>query len=424
MHLLYLTEYFQTPDEAGLMRTWEISRHLVEKGHRVSVIAPAAHHMSGQHPGSLEGRFRLRTVEAGIEVTRVRTMAGFRRGYLARVLYYLSTPLAIIMAALRTKPDVVMASSPPFFLGAPAYALARLKKVPFVLEVRDAWLEFAIAKRLLPGWLGAVLERQQAWLFRRADRIVAVTPGIKDLVLETLGPAGTEKTSLVMNGYEEDIFTGLDRHLVDRLKNEWELAGKFVVIYAGTLGMARDGMIFVQAAARLRSHRDIVFVIIGEGESKAAMEQFVSANQLDNCRFVSMRPRREMPAWFALGSVGLNSIRAGEALESSLSNKIFDYLGSGLPVVFSGGGDTSDFLRRSGSGLIVDAGDADAMAAAILSLYRNPALRRRLSRAGQAFVREHYSRPRLVAPLETMLLQLSARGPSIGDRVDPVENQA
>lgn len=409
MRLLYLTEYFQTPAEGGLMRTWELSRHLTEAGHSVHVVVPGAHHMTGAQLPELKRRFSHRETVHSIAVTKVWVWPTFRRGKVDRVLYYLTTAICVFGASLRSRPDVVMASSPPFFLAPAAYFLARLKRVPFVLEIRDAWLEFAVAKGLVPRVIAPVLQSEQRWLFRRADRIVAVTPGIQDLIRASLPQSQADKVLLVMNGYEDDIFKAADPNRTKEVIRDWGLSGKFVAIYAGTMGLARDCLTLVRAAARLRGEPEIVFAFVGEGEGKREIADFIAAEGLRNCILVPMQPRQDMPAWFAASGVGLNSIRAGEALESSLSNKIFDYLGAGLPVVWSGAGDTTEFLRASGGGYSVAPGDDEAMAQAVLGLYRDRALQRRMGERGQAYVLEHFSRGKLVEPLERMLTALTAR---------------
>jgi len=416
MRILYLTEYFQTPAEGGLMRTWEISKFLTDHGHSVSVVVAAPHHMTGEAAPEVGRRLWHRSMVEGITVTKVWAPSRFRNTYWNRLRYYTIGPLLALAASMGQRADVVLASSPPFFLAPGAYLFSRIKRVPFVLEVRDAWLEFAIARGMVPRPLAAALTALQRWVFRRADRIVAVTPGILELVIDSLPERSRDKAMLVMNGYEEDVFRGVDPELAQRLREQWRLGGRFVVIYAGTLGMARDCLTFVRAAEELRDLKDVLFAFVGAGERRAEMVDYVESHELDNCLFVPMQPRRDMPAWFALSSVALNSIRKGEALESSLSNKIFDYLGSGVPVVFSGEGDTKEFLIRSGGGLVVAPEDAVGMAAAIRTLHDDPELRVQMGARGQAFVISNYSRSKLVAPMERMLSELSRHGPS-----DPVE---
>ncbi len=408
MKLLYLTEYFATPAEGGLMRTWEISSALVDAGHQVQVVVPGAHHMTGALAPELHHRFAWRYATGEIRVTKVWVWSSFRRGVGDRLLYYLTTAACVVLGSLGERPDVVMASSPPFFLAPAAYLLARLRRKPLVLEVRDAWLEFAIAKRLVPRFFKPLLRAQQRWLFRHADRIVAVTPGIRDLVVKDLPESQHSKVLLVMNGYEEDVFQHVDSPSARHLIKDLGLSGKFVAIYAGTMGMARDCMTFVRAARRLRAEPGIVFVFVGEGERKKEMQDYARREGLSNCVFVPMQPRQDMPTWFAFAGVGLNSIRAGEALESSLSNKIFDYLGAGLPVVWSGAGDTSEFLRECGGGVAVPPEDDEAMSDAIVRLYRDPPLREEMGKRGQQYVIENFSRRNLVRPLESMLVAMAA----------------
>ncbi len=412
MRIQYLTEYFHTPREGGLMRTWEVSKFLAEKGHAISVVVPAAHHMTGRLPDGFGRHIWRVSREGDVRVTRVWTATGFRGGYLQRLLYYLTTPIFTLLAATRERPDVLMASSPPFFLAPLALVYCRLRRIPFVLEIRDMWLEFAVAKGMVPRPLVGMLHGLQSWVFRHADRIVAVTPGIQEIALRQLGPRGAETVCLVMNGYEEDVFRDADPCRTDQIRQEWGLHDKFVVIYTGTMGLARDCMTFVRAAALLKDEPDILFAFVGEGESKSEMVTFAADNRLENCLFVPMQPRADMPAWLAASAVGLNSIRAGEALESSLSNKIFDYLGAGIPCVFSGGGDTSDFLESSGGGLVVPAEDAAAMADAVRSLHRDPAMRERMGQAGQRYVLQNFARTQLLIPLEALLAEVAERNRS------------
>ncbi len=247
----------------------------------------------------------------------------------------------------------------------------------------------------------------QDWLFRRAARIVAVTPGIRDLAVARLGGDPQKKVLLVMNGFEEDVFAQFNSERAAAIGDRWGLHGKFVCVYAGTLGMARDCLVFVRAAERLQDLEDIVFVFLGEGERKLEMQEYVRSHRVRNCLFIPVQPRRDIPCWYSLCSVGLNSIRAGEALESSLSNKIFDYMGAGLPVVFSGSGDTTEFIERSGGGIAVGPEDDAAMASAIRRLHNDPDLYRRLSEAGRAYVIRNFSRRKLVEPLDRMLRALA-----------------
>src|SRR6267143_610908 len=113
MKLLYLTEYFNTPEEAGLMRTWELSRNLTQSGHKVHVIVPAAHHMTGELPPELRGHFSFRRSVAGIDVSKVWVWSTFRRGKLHRILYYLTSAFSVFAASLLERPDVILGSSPP-----------------------------------------------------------------------------------------------------------------------------------------------------------------------------------------------------------------------------------------------------------------------------------------------------------------------
>jgi glycosyltransferase involved in cell wall biosynthesis len=365
--------------------------------------------MTAEMPPDFGRRLWRRSAIDGVQVTKVWSTSQFRRSAVHRLFYYWTAPLLTFIAATTEPCDVIIASSPPFLLGPLAVLLSHFRRVPLVLELRDGWLEIAVARGMVPRALVKPLRTLERWLLNQATRVVAVTPGLRELAYERLPAEQHGKVLLVMNGFEEEVFAQADIQINAGLAQAYDLQGKFVVIYAGTLGMALDSMTLVRAAAALRDDPGIVFVFIGEGEAKSPMQEFVQASGLTNCRFVPLQPRRDIPAWMTLASVGINSSRQEKAMATSLSNKIFDYMGSGIPVVYAGAGDTKTLLDESKGGVAVPSGDSEAMAGAIRAYRRSPQARLRAGRRGRDYVLANYSRGRLVAPMEAMLRAITVK---------------
>jgi len=402
--LLYICQYFNTPKEGGLLRPWEVSKYFLSHGYDVTVVAAAPHHMSGVVDRRFHKRlFWSQTIE-GIEVIKTFSFTNYRGNLLRRLLYYTIYPALAFVAAMRVrKPSLIITSTPPFFLLISGFLATKLKGKEFIAEVRDAWLEYVLARKLVPKLLGPTLKLLQTFMFKEAKNIISVTPGIKKIVDDyTKEPM---KNLLVMNGYEVDVneWTKESETKAETVIKKYDLGGKFAVLYTGTLGMARDTDIFGRTAKYLKDYKDIFFVFIGEGEKKAPLMEYCERNGLKNCVFVPLQPRDMMPVFMHISHVGINSIRRNECLESSLSNKVFEYLGNGLPVVWAGEGDTSEFLEKCGGGFVVEPENEREMGEAILRLYRSRDLRHQMAERGRDYVLRNLTRQKVMRNIDPIL---------------------
>lgn len=353
-----------------------------------------------------KNQYKILTEEIfnGIRVVKVFSFQNYRNNKLLRILYYTTYPLLAFIAAIRIKnPTIIITSTPPIFLLITGFLISHIKKKEYIVEVRDAWLEFAIARELVPKFMVRLLLKIQNYMYNKAKYIISVTPGIKKIVDSyTKYP---EKNHLVMNGFEEDINMVKNDYTIiaQNIIKKYCLKDKFVVIYAGTLGMARDTDIFGRTANYLRKYKDIIFLFIGEGEKKQKLIQYCKSRNLINCSFISIQPRYMMPVFMNIADVGINAIRKNDALESSLSNKIFEYLGNGLSVVWAGDGDTSEFLNISGGGIVVEPENEKQMGEAILKLYNNPKLKQKISSKGKNYVLKNYKREKVMKSIDPIL---------------------
>jgi glycosyltransferase involved in cell wall biosynthesis len=407
MRLLYLSQYFPPEVGATQTRAYEMARHLVSAGHRVTMLTEVPNHPSGIITPEYRGSFFDRSDLDGIDVIRVWVKASPTKTFATRMLFYVSYMLTAILAGLllaRGRYDLIYATSPPLFVGGAALVLSFLRRIPLVFEVRDLWPESAVAL----GEMGnprtvALAGKLEEMCYNRARRVVVVTEGIQRRLQER---GFGRKAVLIPNGANTELFHP-DLQAGKALRAELGLEDKFLVVYAGIHGVAQ-GLETVLKAAQSVSLRpqkvpEAHFLFVGEGPRKAALLDLRNEMALTNVTMLAERPRLQMPAFLSAADLALVPLRRLELFRGALPSKMFDAWACACPVVLSIEGEARRVLEQANGGIFVEPEDAEHMAQTILQLKCDPERLRRYGQNGRHFVQEHYSRQRLAARLESLL---------------------
>lgn len=409
MHLLIIHQAFAGPGDPGGTRHFEFARHLVGQGHSVTIVAANLNYQTGAPVVPGAGLAAEERVE-GVRVLRAYALPSLHRSFLWRVVSFLSFMLSSVLVGLRAGPaDVVMGTSPPIFQAVSAWAVAALRRRPFLLEVRDLWPEFAIDMGVLrqPAliWLARRLE---AFLYGRAGHLLVNSPAYRDYLLAR-GVAAA-RVSLIPNGVDPAMFdpeaTG------EALRARLGLQDKFVVTYAGALGMANDLPTVLRAAGLLRDRPAIHLLIVGDGKERPALEAEARAMALPNLTFAGPRPKREMGAVLAASDACLATLRDIPMFRTTYPNKVFDYMAAGRPTVLAIDGVIRDVVEAAGGGIFVRPGSPEELAAAIRSLADNPAAARAMGAAARRYVARHFDRAAHAAAFDALVVAL-ARGTAL-----------
>jgi glycosyltransferase involved in cell wall biosynthesis len=405
MHILYLSQYFPPEVGATQTRAYEMARGLVQAGHRVTMIAEIPNHPSGIVPPEYRGQWVERSDLDGIDVLRVWVKASPVKTFRSRMAFYLSYMAdAALVGALRARGpfDVVFATSPPLFVGAAGLVLHGLKRAPFVFEVRDLWPESAVALGELSSpraiaWAGKLEEL----CYNRASRIVVVTEGIRQRLIERGFPAG--KLALIPNGANVDLFQrrpDLGQHFraVHGLAPE-----AFVAVYAGIHGIAQGLETLLRAAVDLRNDPAVHFVFVGEGPAKAELQTLRAKLDLDNVLMLPEQPRSVMPAILSAADAAIVPLRKLELFHGALPSKMFDAWACELPLLLSIDGEARRTLESAQGGLYVPPEDPHALAEAIRALAAQPDRGRSLGQNGRRYTEQHHSRQAQARQLEILL---------------------
>jgi colanic acid biosynthesis glycosyl transferase WcaI len=400
MKILYVSQYFPPEMGAPAARAAELSRHWAASGHDVTVLTGFPNHPTGVVPPEYRHKFRRLFAHEqtdGVNVVRTWLLPFPNRKAHERMLNYSSFCASAASTGLfLSRPDVVIASSPQLLVALSGWWLARRKRVPFVFEVRDLWPESLAAVGM--GNANSLLHRTLAkiagFLYRRADRIVVVTPAFEDYLVEHwhLPP---EKISVVENGAETQLFAPepFSGDSSTGLRRELAAEGKFIVSYIGTMGMAHGLETIIAAASDLRdANPEIVFLMLGEGADKERIVALAQRRGLSNVRFADQQPREKIPAYICASDVCLVLLKKTDLFKTVIPTKMLEFMSCARPVILGVDGQARTILEEARGGLVIEPENSDALANAIRYLAANREAARTMGKNGRECIMRNFSR--------------------------------
>ncbi len=396
MRILFLSHYFPPEVNAPASRTYENAKRWVRDGHEVTVVTCAPNCPDGiVYEGYSNKLYQCETVD-GIRVVRVWTYIAPNEGTVRRICNYLSYMVsAVLVSMFLKKPDVLIATSPQLFCGWAGVIASRLKRVPFILEIRDIWPEgisaaggMTRAERALNfvEWLALVM-------YRAATHIVTVGGGYKEKLIEKM--VSPETISIITNGVDQELFTV--RSADADLRRRYGLDARFVCAYIGTIGMASGLEVVLRAARLLKQRQDsnIVFLLVGDGAMRRKLEEEARQEMLDNVIFTGRQDKRLMPDFLATSDACLVHLRKTPLYETVLPSKIFEAAAMARPIILGVRGFSADLVQRAGAGLCIEPENEHELLEAIDKLACCPSLREELGRSGRDYVLRHFDREKL-----------------------------
>ncbi len=397
MKILYISQYFPPEMGAPASRVSELARHWVKAGHEVTVLTGFPNHPTGKiHPDYRSCFWRLISKESWAKVHVVRTWllpVPNRRAW-ERMANYLSFLFsAAFTGSFLQKPDVVIATSPQLFVGLAGYWVSRVKRIPLVFEIRDLWPESITASGM--GKNAGLALRALAWtaefLYRKADRIVVVTPAFRRELIEKHS-VDPEKISIVLNGVETALFDGCEAE-GKGFRAKLGLDGAFVVSYIGTLGMAHGLETLLETAGLIQDEEPRVrFLLVGAGAERANLEKLARERKLENVVFSGPFSRDQIPKVIAASDVCTVLLRKTDVFKTVIPTKMLEFMAGGRPVILGVEGQAKEILDAAGGGISVEPENVKDLAAAVLKLFLDRSTGEQLGRNGKAFIRSKLTR--------------------------------
>jgi glycosyltransferase involved in cell wall biosynthesis len=407
LKILYISQYFPPEMGAPAARVSELSHHWAVAGHDVTVLTGFPNHPDGKLRPEYRKHFRrlvFRECAENVNVVRSWLLPFPNRKAHERMLNYTSFCLsAAVTGSFLGQPDLVIATSPQLLVGLSGWWVAKIKHVPFVLEVRDLWPESlaAVGAGNANSFLYRILHKIAGFLYRKASHIVVVTPAFRDhLIRHWRVPP--EKISVVHNGVETTLFCP---GTSESIRKSLSIENKFVVSYIGTMGMAHGLETMLEAAERLQtSAPEVLFLLVGEGADRERIQAIAEAKRLTNIRFVAQQPREKIPLYISASDVCLVLLKKSGVFDTVIPTKMLEFMSCAKPVVLGVSGQARRILEASRAGLCIEPENPEALCDAIERLRTQDYLRQSLGQNGRQYILHNLSRERTAVDYLNVLL--------------------
>ncbi len=409
MRILYVSQYFPPEMGAPSARVFELSRRWVKNGDQVTVLTSFPNHPTGIIPPEYRGYRYLEEEKDGIRVVRTYIFAAPNKGFLKRVLSYISFMCSSIIQGSRKvgKQDVLIATSPQFFVGIAGFIISRLKGIPFIFEVRDLWPESIVQLGQLKNPLIIrFLEWIEMTLYRKAIHIVGVADSTVDILTDRGIPE--EKITIIKNGVDLKLFQSSDRQ--GELKKQHGFSDKFIVSYIGTHGLSHALDKVLDTANLLKDQKDVLFLLVGEGAEKENLKQKARELRLNNVFFLDQIDKQQLPEYYALSDIILVTLRDLPLFRSVIPSKIFEIMAMSRPILIGVDGESRKLVEQAKAGVFSEPENAPMLKQKILELKENPRLREELGRNGRKFVETRFDRNKLADQYQKLLHKLIENG--------------
>lgn len=346
MKIIYLHQYFNTPEMSGGTRSYEMARRMVSAGHQVHII-------TSQRELSSKKKGWLQTEESGIHVHWYPVPYSNSMGFSQRIIAFLSFALAARRKAVGLGGDIIFATSTPLTIALPAVLSSHKRKIPMVFEVRDLWPEMPIAIGALNNpVLRFAAYRLERWAYKNSSAVIALSPGMKEGVVRTGYPA--ENVAVIPNSCDNKEFKHDEAAAKKFRADRPQIGDRPLLVYSGTFGKVNDVGYMVKLAEELLSRKsDICILLVGDGaERNHVYELAMGAGVYGKNLFIEdPLPKKDMPSLLSSSTMASNLVIDLAEARANSANKFFDTLAAGKPVFLNHGGWMHDLVEKHQCGL-------------------------------------------------------------------------
>lgn len=417
MKILFISNFFPPETGAGSTRVEELVRRWNSQGHKVTVLTGYPNYPRYEIYKGYKNRLMSHEKWNGLDVIRTYTFVPRKATIIQRLFGQVMFMMCSIIGGLfAIRPDIIVASSPPFSVGFTALIIGILRRRPFIFDVRDPYPDVPIELGVITNpALIIILRKIERMFYNSATAVVTVTQGFKDILVRN--GCRSDKCQVVPNGVNVDFFRkvpSLDRQSI-LLK--FGLQDKLNVVYTGTLGRVHNLKIMIEAGYRLKEEEEIRFVIAGEGAKRQEVEKMIAELELKNFVIMNSIPKDDVRELLSVADIGFQALEDIDYIAGAHAVKIFEYMAMELPVIFSGKGESKMLIENADCGICCGQNDVEGVINAINTLKENPDLRKRYGMNGRLYVERNFDRGMLAESFLSIIKDVS-------DKVEPQGNKS
>lgn len=398
MKLLFLSDNFPPESNAPASRTYEHCREWVKEGVEVTVITCNPNFPFGKVYDGYKNKLYQTEIIDGIKIIRVWSYMTENKGAIKRILDYVSYAIGAFIAGLFVKTDLIIATSPQLFTTLGGCTLAKVRRKPWIFELRDLWPEGikdtgAIKNEKILDFL----VKMELCLYRKADFVVTVTKGLKEnLVSRGIEPS---KIDIITNGANLELFQPEDKN--KKILQALGLEDKFIFGYIGTHGLAHGLEFIINSIKEIKDER-IHFLFIGTGAKKAAVVNLAKELQLNNVTFLDPVAKSEVAAYISVIDVALIPLTKTDIHASLIPSKIFESASMLKPILLGVEGEAKDIVSSNNAGLVFEPENKSEFLEGVKKISSDDLLYKELQK-GCSELAEKFDRKRLASKMLKIL---------------------
>ena len=384
MKILILSHYFPPEVNAPAKRIYDHAKIFSDLGHEVTVITNFPNHPSGILFKGYKNKWVSQNRTENINIIRVFSYLTPNKGFIKRSInYFIYMILSIVQGRRIKDTDIILATSPQLLCGLSGMILSKIKKKPYIFEIRDIWPESIaslglISKKRLIFRILKLLENK---IINSAKMIITVTSGI-DSYVKKIRP---ENVKLITNGVVVSNYP---------IINKSKKIKKVTFAYVGTIGNAHNVNIILRAAELLIDEENINFTIIGDGAEQQKI--FEKASNLRNVKTIPLLSAKEVIKEIRTVDVGIVTLLNDPLWKDALPRKIFEFLILKKPIILSiPYGQTTKMIKKNSCGIIAEVDNPDSLVNCIKYYTNKPKLREIHGANGRKLVKNNFNRKKL-----------------------------
>jgi glycosyltransferase involved in cell wall biosynthesis len=403
MRIIYIHQYFKTPEEGGAVRSYYLAKGLVDAGHDVELITTAN-----------ISNYDQRWID-GIKVHYLPVKYDQKFSYLKRIWAFLDfVKKSKLLVKKLKRPDLLYITSTPLTIGLIGLWAKEKLAIPYIFEVRDLWPKAPIEVGAIRNpLLIKYLQHLEAKIYKNAISLVALSPGIANH-LRTISPQCT--LHLIPNFSDLEQFQPLPKS--DLLLEKYDLKKTFTIAYTGALGKVNAVAELIDLAElAFLQKKNWQFLIMGEGSHREYLEQITQEKGLDNVIFIPFGNKASVNEVFSLADLAWISFAHYPVLKTNSPNKFFDAIAAGKPVIINHKGWVYDLMKANHLGISCLPSKLYKTFVQLEELAENPGQIQDMARNSRRLAESYFSKEIAVARL-IHVLDPDANPSALGDEVD------